>query len=688
MPGREATFAKMKRLVVIIFAFIAYVAGYAQPAADEVVPEPSPGTAIYHQHGKVGLRKRSGKVLTPPVYDSLLALTANIYAARKRSSAIPGPQWGLIDKDGKVLAPFVYHSLQPQQGLLIAGKQSRNLVRYGVLTTNGEVVVPIRYEKAAILGGQLITAGAGHEQYIFNTKGEKLLTLTADSLDMPAPGLLRYYRLGKCGLATLDNPGYLHPEYADLTLQAGRLRAVGFPRWYLIHGYDSLVLSYDSVVPWQGKFIVRVRHKSYLINSSRQLQSAVYDSIAPLSEDLLLVKNNGYAGVLNREGELIVPAAYQSITADKEVIYARKPGVRGKWRLFDHYGYPKTQVEYESWQPMQDGLIAVQRQGKWGFVNRYGVEIISPIYDAVAPFKNGLARVTFFGEDGLINRQGEWQAYPLAGRILHYDNRVMLTKSGRQYQLRHFDGELIYFTNNRLEPRGSYYAETDTAGHLVRLVSPQGTLEEPTTGRKAMMNGGAGLVIFRQNGRYGFKDHRGRIIVANRYEAVRPFFNGLAAVQINKKWGFIDRYEHLVVQPVYDSVADFSNGYCLTWQGGTVGALDRHGKVLIRHEYEEIIPLPDKRFKVKRNGRWGLLDERGRVVVQPTYDRLTPVSQGYYIVARHGRYGTLDKNGVSLVPLIYDYLGYDEASGMLITRLPAEEKWLPLPVAAGDKMVH
>ena len=678
----------MKRVAGIIFALGVYAGLAAQPAADEVAPSGSQGTTIYHQHGKVGLSKASGKILTPPVYDSLLAVTSNIYVARKRSSAAPNPQWGLIDKDGKVLVPFAYHSLQPQQGLLIASKQSRNLVQYGVLTLTGEVLVPIRYEKATVLGGQFINAGTGHEQHIFNTKGEKLLTLTADSLDMPAPGLLRYYRLGKCGLATLANPGYLYPEYVDLTLQEGRLRAVGFPRWFLIHDYDSLALTYDSVVPWQGKFIVRLRHKSYLINSANQPQSAVYDTLVPLSDDLLLAKTNGYAGVLNREGELIVPAAYQTITADKEVIYARKPGVQGKWRLFDHYGYPKTQVEYERWQPMQDGLIAVQRHGKWGFINRYGIEVISPIYDAVGPFKNGLARVTFFGEDGLIDRQGEWRAYPFAGHILDYDSRIILAKSGRQFQLRHLDGELIYFTNNRLEPRGSYYAETDTAGHLLRLVSPQGTLEEPASGHPDLTNGGAGLVIFRQNGRYGFKDQRGRIIVANRYEAVKPFYNDLAAVQINGKWGFIDHYEHLVVQPVYDSVADFNNDYCLTWQGGAVGALDRHGKVLIRHEYEEIIPLPDKRFKVKRHGRWGLLDERGRMVVQPTYDRLTPVSQGYYIVARLGRYGTLDRNGVSLVPLIYDYIGYDEASGILITRLPAEEKWLPLPVVAGDKVVH
>ena len=41
------------------------------------------------------------------------------------------------------------------------------------------------------------------------------------------------------------------------------------------------------------------------------------------------------------------------------------------------------------------------------------------------------------------------------------------------------------------------------------------------------------------NGKYGFKNKSGEIVVQAKYQDAFAFSEGLAAVQLNEKWGFI-----------------------------------------------------------------------------------------------------------------------------------------------------
>ena len=53
------------------------------------------------------------------------------------------------------------------------------------------------------------------------------------------------------------------------------------------------------------------------------------------------------------------------------------------------------------------------------------------------------------------------------------------------------------------------------------------------------------------NGRYGYIDASGRIVVQPQFEGARDFSEGLAAVLLNGKWGFIGPSGKLVIVPEY-----------------------------------------------------------------------------------------------------------------------------------------
>ena len=91
------------------------------------------------------------------------------------------------------------------------------------------------------------------------------------------------------------------------------------------------------------------------------------------------------------------------------------------------------------------------------------------------------------------------------------------------------------FTGNKLEMISTGFLEYDSGGVIIRKISWTGTYEYFNPENEIAMTGGSGLLIFKKNGKYGFKDQRGRIVIANQYEAAKAFHNRLASIKINNK---------------------------------------------------------------------------------------------------------------------------------------------------------
>jgi hypothetical protein len=64
----------------------------------------------------------------------------------------------------------------------------------------------------------------------------------------------------------------------------------------------------------------------------------------------------------------------------------------------------------------------------------------------------------------------------------------------------------------------------------------------------------------RENGKFGFKDSTGNIVVEAKYDDAESFSEGLAAVSLNNKWGFINKEGKEVIPLKYDMVNWFENG--------------------------------------------------------------------------------------------------------------------------------
>ena len=147
-------------------------------------------------------------------------------------------------------------------------------------------------------------------------------------------------------------------------------------------------------------------------------------------------------------------------------------------------------------------------------------------------------------------------------------------------------------------------------------------------------------------------DREGREVFESRWDEIRSFSEGRAAVKKDDRWGFVDRDGRTIVEPQYDGVWDFAEGLA----GFSIGG---------------------KEVPFGKSGTWrtaglrGFIDRAGSVVIPPMWPRISSFREGFAAVCVGGRkqsgpllagneilldqkYGYIDRTGKLVIPGGYD----------------------------------
>jgi Copper amine oxidase N-terminal domain./KWG Leptospira. len=157
------------------------------------------------------------------------------------------------------------------------------------------------------------------------------------------------------------------------------------------------------------------------------------------------------------------------------------------------------------------------------------------------------------------------------------------------------------------------------------------------------------------DGKCGFIDTTGKIVIEAKYTEVARFSEGLAAVSNEGKWGYIDKTGKEVVGLKYDAVAlEFSEGMAQVMKEGRWGYIDRTGKEVIPLIYEDTNSFGEGLAHVKKDGKYGYIDKSGKEVIKPQYDMAYRFREGLAPVQVNGKWGYIDKTGKVVIPFTYD----------------------------------
>lgn len=173
----------------------------------------------------------------------------------------------------------------------------------------------------------------------------------------------------------------------------------------------------------------------------------------------------------------------------------------GSTWAFYNSEYKKLYGDYQDVSAMGNGVAAVKKDGKWSLINRDGKDLIGKTYEAVA-----------------------------------------------------MDEKLVVFRNDRIfVSDGSGYQMIDSTGKVYGDKKFQAVhIFNDTTNAAVMING-----------KWGFINAAGEVVIEPQYEDARSFANGYAAVKKDGKWGFINAEGKMVIEPQFKNAKDFNDHGCV-----------------------------------------------------------------------------------------------------------------------------
>ena len=158
-----------------------------------------------------------------------------------------------------------------------------------------------------------------------------------------------------------------------------------------------------------------------------------------------------------------------------------------------------------------------------------------------------------------------------------------------------------------------------------------------------------------QDGKWGFIDVKGKLIIPPNFEHADLFSEGLAAAKINGKYGYVDASGKFVIEPQFNAAFPFHEGLArVAWNVDTKDiALDWAYNPTYFYEEDCIglrIPmLPGSQYNKLTTdadgGQWNYVDRTGHEICPQRFDHATDFSSGVGCVRLNGKAGIIGKDG-------------------------------------------
>lgn len=553
--------------------------------------------------GKYTLLDISGRQVLPDEYDAITT-----YTREKLIVVMKGDQLKFFNPGGTLLfekAKNVYTITGCADGMIRCKVNDK----YGFLDLKGNEVIVTRYDDAndfvgglAKVGKKSASSGSTLLYGFVDKKGTEVIPLIYPSANLGA------YQVG---LIKAKDPETNRWGYYDKT-----------GKWVLQPTYLEATNS-DN---YGGLWVKTTDGKYHYINKAGK-EIGTVDSKASI---YYFFGESGFAVYEDPERSYILMdknAKAIKVIEDCDGIYAFVDDIagfkcksNGKYGFLDLNGNKITACDFDGFAGFSNDMARVDKKvdgkTKQGYIDKKGNIVLPVVYESVGNFIDGWGIIRKDSNYFFVDRNGSIKDPPRK-----YDELYDF-KSG-------FARGIIKGKNNN--PNTYYYINKDLK-------------EELTISSKEAYSFWDDVAVIKRDKEYELMNKKGEIVKSlGTIDVVKFSVEGLLAIRNNGKWGYINNRGDLVIATKYDSCDVFKHGFARVRMGNKWGIIDRTGTQIIESKYESIFPGENGIFIFYENGSWGVIDKTGKVIAPPTFSSITSFENDRAL-ARTGKTFTILKS--------------------------------------------
>lgn len=287
-----------------------------------------------------------------------------------------------------------------------------------------------------------------------------------------------------------------------------------------------------------------------------------------------------------------------------------------KWMLQLKGSYTKLYARFDELFEITHSLMVVKKDNVYGVTDSKGMMVLDPIYEELYPFsEDGLALAKEEGIYIYIDSDGQRRLLPETkytdlGMMLN--DRTVAAENGKYGYL-----------DEKFQPVTEFQWEALTliengigAGKLNgkwALLDKKGETKTEYIYEDVLMDAYGGCskqqrIFVKQQNVYHMIDKKGELVGDLQFENARPFANGVyAAVCIDGKWGFVDEDGILVIECTYDDAQSFNNGFAAVCVNGQWGYVDESGHLVIEPQFKQATAISEEGTAAVLKDQWELI---------------------------------------------------------------------------------
>ncbi|MFH2094940.1 MAG: WG repeat-containing protein [Bacteroidota bacterium] len=361
---------------------------------------------------------------------------------------------------------------------------------------------------------------------------------------------------------------------------------------------------------------------------------------------------SGLFGYIDKQGKTVIKPQFSEAFQFKDGYAKVKMGK--KYGYIDKSGKIVVDCIYDGGGEFYDGIAAVviRKGGGYstgvsvhGFVDTKGKQLTDIIYGEVSNFSNGYA---WAGQ-----RQGNQLKYALMddkGKVLtdfKFENRNMppeppVVRDG--YIIAQERNEDYSFNYILLDEKGNEVKEIRGLRNIITCDGPYDIAQRDDDGRYFYVDRN-GNDVFSKTWYQAGEFSEGLAVVWNEYEGIAKvidingneafssgykwvgqFKEGLAPAEKDGKWGYIDATGKVIIDFRFESAQPFSEGVAMVRAGGKAGYIGKNGEYIIKPEYQAAEDCINGLIRVGTYPSdatlssweyWKYLDKSGKVFWEP-----------------------------------------------------------------------